>query len=33
VAQTCNLYAGVEADGELFMQSRETKVTLGGCGG
>jgi len=33
VAQTCNLYAVVEADGELFMQSRETKVTLGGCGG
>jgi sulfur-oxidizing protein SoxY len=33
VAQTCTLYAVVEADGQLFMQSRETKVTLGGCGG
>jgi predicted secreted protein len=22
-----------EADGQLYMQSRETKVTLGGCGG
>ena len=33
VAQTCNLYAVVEADGALYMQSRETKVTLGGCGG
>jgi len=33
VAQTCNLYAVVEADGQLYMQSRETKVTLGGCGG
>ena len=33
VAQTCTLYAVVEADGQLYMQSRETKVTLGGCGG
>ena len=33
VAQTCNLYAVAEADGKLFMQVRETKVTLGGCGG
>ena len=33
VAQTCKLYAVVEADGQLYMQSRETKVTLGGCGG
>ena len=33
VAQTCMLYAVVEADGQLYMQSRETKVTLGGCGG
>jgi sulfur-oxidizing protein SoxY len=33
VAQTCHLYAVVEADGELYMQARETKVTLGGCGG
>jgi sulfur-oxidizing protein SoxY len=33
VAQTCTLYAVLEADGQLYMQSRETKVTLGGCGG
>lgn len=33
VAQTCNLYAVIEADGKLFSASRETKVTLGGCGG
>ena len=33
VAQTCKLYAVVEAGGQLYMQSRETKVTLGGCGG
>ena len=33
VAQTCSLYAVAEADGQLYMQSRETKVTLGGCGG
>ena len=33
VAQTCTLYAVVEADGQLYMQSRESKVTLGGCGG
>ena len=33
VAQTCELYAVVEANGQLFMQSKETKVTLGGCGG
>ena len=33
VAQTCTLYAVAEADGQLYMQSRETKVTLGGCGG
>ena len=33
VAQTGDLYAVVESDGQLFMASRETKVTLGGCGG
>ena len=33
VAQTCDLFAVVEAEGKLFMQSKETKVTLGGCGG
>ncbi len=33
VAQTCNLYAVVEANGKYYSASRETKVTLGGCGG
>ncbi len=33
VAQTCNLYAVAEADGKLYMKAKETKVTLGGCGG
>jgi len=33
VAQTCNLYAVAEADGKLYMAAKETKVTLGGCGG
>jgi sulfur-oxidizing protein SoxY len=33
VAQTCNLYAVVDVDGKLYMAAKETKVTLGGCGG
>lgn len=33
VGQTCNLYAVVKADGKLYSAMRETKVTLGGCGG
>ncbi len=33
VAQTCLVYAVVEAGGKLYKASRETKVTLGGCGG
>lgn len=33
VAQTCNLYAVAEAGGKLYMKVKETKVTLGGCGG
>lgn len=33
VGQTCKVYAVVRADGKLYMASRETKVTLGGCGG
>ena len=33
VAQTCMIYAIVEADGKLYKAGRETKVTLGGCGG
>ena len=32
-APTRTLYAVAESDGQLYMQSRETKVTLGGCGG
>ena len=33
VAQTCNLYAVAENKEGFFMASKETKVTLGGCGG
>jgi sulfur-oxidizing protein SoxY len=33
VGQTCNLQALVRADGKWYRTSRETKVTLGGCGG
>ncbi|MCB1601470.1 MAG: thiosulfate oxidation carrier protein SoxY [Lysobacterales bacterium] len=33
VAQTCRLQALVHADGKWYRSSRETKVTLGGCGG
>jgi len=33
VAQTCVIYALVEAGGKLYKVGRETKVTLGGCGG
>jgi sulfur-oxidizing protein SoxY len=33
VAQTSNLIAVVKADGKLYSATRETKVTLGGCGG
>lgn len=33
VGQTCNVYAVVKADGKLYSAFRETKVTLGGCGG
>jgi len=33
VAQTCDLYAVAEMDDKFFMAKRETKVTLGGCGG
>lgn len=33
VAQTSPIYAVVEAGGKLYKASRETKVTLGGCGG
>ncbi|MCC2658677.1 MAG: thiosulfate oxidation carrier protein SoxY [Panacagrimonas sp.] len=33
VAQSSNLIAVVKADGKLYSATRETKVTLGGCGG
>lgn len=33
VAQTCKLTAVVRANGKNYSVSRETKVTLGGCGG
>lgn len=33
VAQTCIVYGVVEAGGKLYKAGRETKVTLGGCGG
>jgi sulfur-oxidizing protein SoxY len=33
VSQTCNIYAVVKADGKFYSAHRETKVTLGGCGG
>lgn len=33
VGQTCNIYAVVKADGKFYSTHRETKVTLGGCGG
>ena len=31
--QTSNVYALVKADGRYFVNSKEIKVTLGGCGG
>ncbi|MGQ0619583.1 MAG: thiosulfate oxidation carrier protein SoxY [Panacagrimonas sp.] len=33
IGQTCNVYAVVKADGKFYSAMRETKVTLGGCGG
>jgi sulfur-oxidizing protein SoxY len=33
IGQTCDVYAVVRADGKLYSTHRETKVTLGGCGG
>lgn len=33
VGQTCDIYAVIMADGKLYSTHRETKVTLGGCGG
>ena len=33
MGQSSNVYAVVKADGKLYSTFRETKVTLGGCGG
>lgn len=33
VSKTSRLYVAVKAQGKLYLTSRETKVTLGGCGG
>jgi len=33
MAQTCNVYALVKADGRFYVAAKEIKVTLGGCGG
>lgn len=33
VSQTCNVHAVVKAGGKFYSAQRETKVTLGGCGG
>lgn len=33
MGQTSNVYAIVKADGKLYSAMKETRVTLGGCGG
>ena len=33
MGQSTNVFAVVKADGKLYSASKETKVTLGGCGG
>jgi sulfur-oxidizing protein SoxY len=33
MGQTTNVTVVVKADGKLYANSKETKVTLGGCGG
>jgi sulfur-oxidizing protein SoxY len=33
MGQSTNVYAVVKADGKLYSATKETKVTLGGCGG
>jgi sulfur-oxidizing protein SoxY len=33
MGQSTNVIAVVKADGKLFSATKETKVTLGGCGG
>ena len=33
MAETSNIYALVKADGKYYHAAKETKVTIGGCGG
>ena len=33
MAETCNVYALVKADGAFYYASKEIKITAGGCGG
>jgi sulfur-oxidizing protein SoxY len=33
MGESTKVYAVVKADGKLYSASKETKVTLGGCGG
>lgn len=33
MAQTCNVFALVRADGKFYYAAKEIKITLGGCGG
>jgi len=33
MAETCNVYALVKADGGFYYASKEIKITAGGCGG
>ena len=33
MGESTNVHAVVKADGKLYTTSKETKVTLGGCGG
>ena len=33
MGQTSNVFALVKADGKYYVNSKEIKVTLGGCGG
>ena len=33
MGQSTNVVAVVKADGKLYSATKETKVTLGGCGG
>jgi sulfur-oxidizing protein SoxY len=33
MGQTSDVYAVVKANGQLYYAKKETKVTLGGCGG